>query len=101
MAGIFKDAAKTLREIYLDEEIVIYLKDMNVVAVNEEGHTMEVTAMTTGYCIDVDQNFFYLGTPDGAITRTISHDVAQMVELVMPHDVDFTFDMPDEGDEVH
>lgn len=79
--AISKISARKLREIFIDEMCTIYLRDMNVVSVDENGQEMKITAMAQGYVLDVDQDFFYLGTPDGEITRTISHDIAQMVEI--------------------
>ena len=74
-------AARRLREIYLDQQVVVYLRDMNVVTVNEEHGEMKISAMAEGYVIDIDTNFVYLGLPDGTITRTINHDLAQMIEI--------------------
>jgi hypothetical protein len=74
--------AKKLRGVFVDEEVVIYLKDMNVVTVDENQGEMKISAMIQGYVIDIDENFYYLGLPDGQITRTVSHETAQMVELL-------------------
>lgn len=97
---ISKASVQRLRETYLGSEVVIYLKDMNVVTVNDDGNEVSIAAMTTGHVIDIDQNFYYLGTPDGEITRTIGHDVAQMVELAINKNA-MELDFPTEEDEVH
>jgi transposase len=75
-------AVRKLRRIFLDEEVTIYLRDVNVVTVDEEGQQVKVTAMAQGYVLDIDENFYYLGLPNGTITRTINHDIAQMVEIL-------------------
>lgn len=85
--SISAKALPKLRELFLDEFITIYLKDMNVVTVSEEGSEMKISAMTDGYCIDIDCDFFYLGLSDGTITRTVNHEIAQMVELNIEVDV--------------
>ncbi len=75
---------------------------MNVIAVNEAGGEMKVAAMTEGFCVDIDEDYFYLGTPDGAITRVIGHDVAQMVELAFnPDEIAITMEMPGVDEDVH
>jgi hypothetical protein len=82
MMAITAKAAKKLRGVFLDEEVTIYLKDMNVVTVDEHAGEMRISAMAQGYVIDIDEDFYYLGLPDGEITRTVGHDTAQMVEIL-------------------
>jgi hypothetical protein len=96
---ISKASVTRLREIFLGQEVVVYLREMNVVTVNEEGQEISISAMTTGHVIEVDESFYYLGTPDGEVTRTISHDVAQMVEIAIQSGLELDF--PTEEDEVH
>jgi hypothetical protein len=95
--SISKGAVQRLRETFLGEDVIFYLKDMNVVTVNDDGQEISIAAMTPGHVIDVDADFYYLGTPDGVITRTISHDVAQMVEIALEPGIE----LPSEDDEVH
>jgi hypothetical protein len=98
--AITAKAAKKLREIYFDTEITIYLRDMNVISVSEDQQEIKVTAMRQGYVIDVDTNFFYLGLPNGEITCTVSHDLAQMVEIMFAAEF-MDEDMMGPGDEAH
>lgn len=81
MATISKTAAKKLFNIYVDEHINVFLRDMNVVTVNEEQGEVKISMVADGYCIDVDQDFIYLGLPDGTITKTISHNLGQFIEI--------------------
>lgn len=97
--GISKAAVKTLIDCFVNEEVIIFLKQMNVVAVSSEGDQMEVTAMIQGFLVHVDQDFLYLGLPDGEVTRSIGHDTAQMIELHFAHD-EMT-EPPGEDDGVH
>ncbi len=97
---ISKDAVDRLMEHFLNEDVVIYLRDMNVVVVNENQEEVSLSAMTTGFVLDIDQDYFYLGTPDGNVTRTISHDVAQMIELAIPKE-EFDLDQLETGEEIH
>lgn len=80
--AITAKAAKKLRNIFLDTDVTVFLRDMNVVSVDENQQEVKISAMVQGYCIDIDENFYYLGTPDGEITKTVNHDIAQMVEVM-------------------
>ncbi len=84
--AISKTSAKKLRDIFVGDEVTIFLKDMNVVTVDEEQGEMKISAMAQGLVLDVDENYFYLGLPDGMITRTIAHETAQMVEIMFIQD---------------
>jgi hypothetical protein len=98
---ISKVAVKKLRDLYLDQMVTIYLKDMNVVTVDENSQEIGITAMRQGYVLDICQNYFYLGLPDGTITTTIAHELAQMVEIEFAGSELFDTDMPSSEDEVH
>lgn len=95
-------SVKRLQEAFLDEKVVIYLRGMNVVTVNEEGQSMEISAMTEGYIIDIDEDYYYLGNPDGEVTRTIGHDIAQMVELAFTEeDMIMQIELPENDEDMH
>ncbi len=98
---ITKSAAKYLREIYVGEYVTLYLKDMNVITVNEDQQEVSITAMRQAIVVDVDQNFFYLGLPDGMITSTVAHELAQMVEIEFIDQGMMDQDMPQPGEETH
>jgi hypothetical protein len=99
--SITSKAAKKLRSIFLDTEVTIYLKDMNVVTVDEDQQEVKISAMAQGYVIDVDEEFFYLGLPDGTVTRILAHDLAQMVELMFEGSEYMDEDMPSPDEDVH
>lgn len=99
MAITFK-AAKALRSIFIDENIVIYLKDMNVVTVDPDQNTMNISAMIQGYVIDIDENFYYLGNQDGYVVKVVSHDIAQIVEI-FEEASPMTDEMPNPDEDVH
>lgn len=81
MNSISKVALKKLREIFLDENVTFYMKDINIVTVNEEGQEIKISAMSEGYVIDLDSCYFYVGLPDGTIMRTIPHESVAMTEI--------------------
>lgn len=71
-----------LRDCFLGENVVFYLRDMNVAAISPEGDEMSISSMVTGYVVDIDKLFYYIGTPEGDVAKVISHDVIGMVEVV-------------------
>lgn len=78
---ISKNAVHKLRKIYLDENITIYLRDMNIVTMSESQQEVKVSSMVEGYVIDIDTDFYYLGLPDGSIIRTVPHSTIGLIEL--------------------
>lgn len=97
-------SAKALRKIkdaFLDEEIIIYLKDMNVTTVTPDGNEIGITAMLTGYLVDVDVDFLYLGLPDGTVLKAIQHQPGQLIELAMSIDASLNVDFPAPDEDVH
>lgn len=100
--SISAKALKKLRNNFLDEEVIIYLKDMNVVTVNEEGQEISISAMTQAYIVDIDEDYIYTGLPDGTVTRVISHAIGPMIEISFPADEQMMgIDMPTDESEVH
>ncbi len=96
--AISAKAVKRLKDAFVDQTVIIYLKGMNVIVANEEQQEMNIAAMIESYIIDIDENYLYTGTPDGNITRIISHDTAQMVELQLNGDM---MEMPSFDEDVH
>lgn len=99
--AIAAKAAKKLRSIFLDTEVTIYLRDMNVVTVDESQQEMKISAMAQGYVVDIDEEYYYLGLPDGTITRTIGHDLAQMVEIMFEASEFMDGDFPTQDEDIH
>ena len=95
-------ALKKLRETFIDEDVVFYLKDMNVPLVSSDGEDFKISGMTDGYVIDIDENYYYLGDKDGGIDRVISHDIITIVEiaLVIDESMKAFLELPSD-DEVH
>lgn len=94
---ISKNAVQKLLEIYLDETVTIYLRDMNIVTVNEAQGEVKISPMIEGYVIDIDLDFFYLGLPDGSILRTIPHATVGLIEMSAINQF-ISEDMPTDGD---
>ena len=81
---ISRTAVERLKENFLAQEVVFFLKAMDVTTVDENGHQITVAAMVPGFVIDICENYWWVGGIDGQITRVIAHDVAPMVELAIP-----------------
>jgi hypothetical protein len=90
-----------LREIYLDESIVVYLKDLNIVTITEDQQEMKVTPMVDGYVVDIDNEFIYLGLPDGLILKTIPHSSVGLIEIMLEPEMMIDLELPNEGDDIH
>ncbi len=99
--AIAPKAVKKLKQYFLNEYCIIYLKSMNIAAPGPDGGEMQISAMIDGYINDIDEEFYYIGLQDGSIIRTISHDVASVVELVFAGTDEMSEDMPTMGEEVH
>jgi hypothetical protein len=97
---ISRTAAKRIFEIYVDEIVTIYLRDMNVVSVNESQQEVKISPMIEGLLIDVDTEYIYLGLEDGSILRSIPHATVGLIELSTLMSM-IDQEMPDVGDEVH
>lgn len=81
---ITKAAVDKLKMAFLAQEVVFFLKQMDVTTTDTEGNQITVAAMVPGFVIDICENFWWVGTPDGEVHRVISHDVAPMVEIAIP-----------------
>ncbi len=89
-----------MREVYVGEFCTLYLHGMNVITVDENNSEVAITAMRQGLILEIDQDNIYLGTPDGMITATVSHDLAKMIEIEFIGE-QMDQDLPQNGDEVH
>ena len=98
---ISKIALRKLRDIYLDEQITIYLRDMNIVTVNEQQGEVKISPMVEGLVIDIDQDYYYLGLPDGSILKTIPHATVGLVEITFQGGQLTDADLPTSDEEIH
>lgn len=76
-----KTSVKTLLELYMDEVISIFLRDMHVVTANEEGNEIRISSAVEGYVIHIDQTHIHLGLEDGTITKSIPHETVGLIEI--------------------
>lgn len=75
---------------------------MNVVTVTPDGSELALSAMTEAYIVDMDENYLYLGLPDGTVTRVIQHEIAPMIEIAMSaEDQVMAMELPGDGEDVH
>ncbi len=81
---ISKLSVERLKNVFLAQEVVFFLKNMDVTTMDEGGNQITVAAMVPGFVIDICENFWWVGTPDGLVNRVIAHDVAPMVEIAVP-----------------
>ena len=77
--AISKKAAQTLMDLYAGDDVIIYLKGMNVVVQNEEGSQLDVSPMLHGIVMEADETFIHLG--DGEIIKkSIYHENVGLIE---------------------
>lgn len=77
--ALSKKAVKTLMSLYLGDNCVLYLKDMNIVVAHEEAGQLDVTPMLAGIVMDIDESFIHLG--DGSmIQKSIYHENVGLIE---------------------
>lgn len=81
---ISKLAVERLKNTFLCQEVVFFLKDLDVTTTDQDGNQVTSAAMVPGFVIDICENYWWVGTPDGQVSRVISHDVSPMVELAIP-----------------
>lgn len=79
-----------LRDAYLGQHVVIYLRDMNIVAVKPEGEgEMLVSGMLEGYVVDIDDKYWYIGGNPEEFNRIVLREIAGIVEIQMPDNSSF------------
>lgn len=97
---ISKKAVKTLIDLYLGDNVILYLKGMNVVIPNEEGGSMNISAMLQGTVMDIDDTFIHLG--DGNMTgKSIYHENIGLIETTLVDDTILAFDFPSNDSEIN
>ncbi len=97
---ISKTAARKLCQMYLDETLTVYLRDMNIVTVNQEQSEVKISPMVEGYVIDIDQDHIHLGLPDGSVLKSIPHSSVGLIEMSFVAQM-IDADMPTSDEEVH
>lgn len=97
---ISKAAVKKLCDIYLDQVVIIHLKNMSVVTVDNSGNELKVSPMIDGLILDIDEEFIHIGMPDGHIYKSVPHDTVGLIEI-MEMDAFITADLPSADEEVH
>ncbi len=95
--SLSKTAVKRLRDAFLDEQVSVFLKDMNIVTVSEEQGEIKISMVVEGYVIDIDADMIYLGLPDGTVTRTVPHSAVGLIEIPFVGET-FDMDIPVDGD---
>jgi len=98
---ISKLAARRLRELFLDEFCSVYLRDMNVVTINEQQQEVKISPVAEGVIVDVCEEFIYLGLPNGEILKTIPHATVGMIELGLVTAGMEEMETAGDGEEVH
>jgi len=94
-----KSSLKSLKQCFLSEYVIFYLKDMQIPLVSPEGDEMTINGMTEGLVIDIDENYYYLGEEDGTINKVVSHNSVGIVEIA-PNDDGYEpiFSLPSDED---
>lgn len=93
---------KKLKELFLDELVVFYLKEMTVASFDENGDQMKISGMTDGFVVDIDEDYFYVGDDEGNIEKAINREVIAIVEIakVMP-EVFKHISLPEDDEDFH
>lgn len=73
-------STSSLKALFLDQIVVFYLKDLNIATFDEEGNDMQINAITDGFVVDIDDEFFYLGDGQGNVEKVISRTSVAMLE---------------------
>jgi len=97
--AISKKAMTTLRDIYLGDSVILYLKDMNVVIPTGDGN-MDISPMLQGIVMDVDETFIHLGNGD-MVQKSVYHENVGMIESLIVDDALINFDMPERDSEIN
>lgn len=97
---ISKASLKHLRDIFLGETVLVYLKDMKIAAVNDEGEMTTMSGMVDGLLVDIDESFLYFGDNDGNVEKIINHEAVSIMEISQEEETVFNIELPSE-EEVH
>lgn len=97
--AISKKAMTTLRDIYLGDSVVLYLKDMNIIIPTEAGN-MDISPMLQGIMMDIDETFVHLGNGN-MVQKSIYHENVGMIESLVIEDPLINFDMPENETEIN
>lgn len=95
--SLSKTAVKRLLEAFIDEQVSIFLRDMNVVTVSEDQGEIKISMVIEGYVIDIDADMIYLGLPDGSVTRIVPHSSVGLMEIQFQGET-LDMDIPVDGD---
>ena len=97
---ISKGAVKTLFDLYMGDNVILYLKNMNVVVGNDETGQMEISAMISGIIMEIDQDFIHIG--DGEmITKSIYHENVGLIESMLVDESLISLDLPENDLEIN
>lgn len=99
--SISVEALKNLQDQFLNEEVIIYLNNMRVAIPDPENQQISVNAMVQGVFLNVDQDYIHMGLPDGTIIRSVKHDLAGMIEVLIPSSPLMDMNFPETDEEVH
>lgn len=97
--SISKTAVKNIKQLLVDQLVVIVLKGINIMIPNGE-EEMAVSAMLSGILSDVDQDNVYITDEFGSV-KVVPHDSIGVLELAEHQDELLTDQFPQDGDEVH
>ena len=94
---------RNLKECFLGEVVVFYLRDMNVAAFTDEGDQLKISGMIDGLVVDIDEDYYYLGDDEGGIEKVISHDSVAVVEIAKTDEgiFDRMMGFPSEEEDIH
>lgn len=88
--AISKTAAKKLRDLYLGEIVIIHLRDLNLIIMDEQHGEVKVAPMIEETIFDIDEAFVYTGNVEVGVTKTIPHESIGLIEISLGLVGDFT-----------
>lgn len=93
-----KAVVKKLQTLYLGEICTLYLKDMQIITVDENQAEVKINVMLDGLVLDIDGDYVHLGNEDGVITKSIPHDLIGIIEIAFVGGEIMDMDVPLDGD---
>lgn len=95
--SLSKASVKLLSESYLGQQVVVFLKDLNITTFDEEAGEARISMAIDGIVVEIDADFLHLGLPDGSITRSIPHTSVGLIEIMFTAET-LDMDLPVDGD---